>query len=89
MQNDYTVEIFKTDRRCHRGERMIAKFDFVNVTKYGLEKEMAKQYGGEEFRYVIFETMVTKTNIRTGVEFKERYDTPYYCSASSETYWSR
>ena len=89
MRNDYTVEIFKTDRRCHRGERMIAKFDFVNVTKYGLEKEMAKQYGGEEFRYVIFETMVTKTNIMTGVEFKERYDTPYYCSASSETYWSR
>jgi hypothetical protein len=57
--------------------------------KDGLEKEMAKQYGGEEFRYVIFETMVTKTNIMTGVEFKERYDTPYYCSASSETYWSR
>ena len=89
MRNDYTVEIFKTDRRCHRGERMIAKFDFVNVTKDGLEKEMAKQYGGEEFRYVIFETMVTKTNILTGAEFKERYDTPYYFSASSETYWSR
>ncbi len=89
MRNDYTVEIFKTDRRCHRGERMIAKFDFVNVTKDGLEKEMAKQYGGEEFRYVIFETMVTKTNIMTGAEFKERYDTPYYFSASSETYWSR
>ena len=68
MRNDYTVEIFKTDRRCHRGERMIAKFDFVNVTKDGLEKEMAKQYGGEEF--------------------KERYDTPYYCSPSSETYFS-
>ena len=67
---------------------MIAKFDFVNVTKDGLEKEMAKQYGGEEFRYVIFETMVTKTNILTGVEFKERYDTPYYCSPSSETYFS-
>jgi hypothetical protein len=23
-----------------------------------------------------------------GAEFKERYDTPYYCSPSSETYWS-
>lgn len=88
MRNDYTVEIFKTDRRCHRGERMIAKFDFVNVTKDGLEKEMAKQYGSEKFRYAIFETMVTKKNILTGVEFKERYDTPYYCSPSSETYFS-
>jgi len=89
MRNDYTVEIFKTDRRRHTGERMIAKMDFVNVTKDGLEKEMVKQYGGEEFRYVIFETMVTKTNILTGVEFKERYDTPYYCSPSSESYFSR
>ena len=88
MRNDYTVEIFKIDRRCHRGERMIAKFDFVNVTKDGLEKEMAKQYGSAKFRYAIFETMVTKKNILTGVEFKERYDTPYYCSPSSETYFS-
>jgi hypothetical protein len=23
-----------------------------------------------------------------GAEFKERYDTPYYCSPSSESYWS-
>jgi hypothetical protein len=23
-----------------------------------------------------------------GAEFQERYDTPYYCSPSSETYWS-
>jgi len=24
----------------------------------------------------------------TGAEFQERYDTPYYCSPSSETYYS-
>ena len=88
MRNDYTVEIFKKDRRLTKGERMVAQIDFVNVTKDGLEKEMAKQYGGEKFRYAIFETMVTKKNILTGVEFKERYDTPYYCSPSSETYFS-
>jgi len=88
MRNDYTVEIFKKDRRLAKGERMVAKIDFVNVTKNGLEKEMAKQYGSAKFRYAIFETMVTKNNILTGVEFKERYDTLYYCSPSSETYFS-
>jgi len=32
--------------------------------------------------------MVEKTNLMTGKKFMERSDTPYYCSPSSETYWS-
>lgn len=32
--------------------------------------------------------MVEKTNLMTGEKFMERSDTPYYCSPSSETYWS-
>jgi hypothetical protein len=35
-----------------------------------------------------FETYVTKTNLMGGKEFTERYDTPHYCSPSSESYWS-
>ena len=38
--------------------------------------------------YTVHETFVTKRNLLTGEEFVERYDTPYYCSPSSETYWS-
>ena len=34
------------------------------------------------------ETFVTKTNLMGGKEFTERYDTPYYCSPASESYWS-
>jgi hypothetical protein len=29
------------------------------------------------------------TNLMTGTKVMERSDTPYYCSVSSETYWSR
>ena len=36
----------------------------------------------------VFETFVTKTNLMGGKKFQERYDTPYYCSPSSESYWS-
>jgi hypothetical protein len=32
--------------------------------------------------------MVERTNIMTGKKFFEPADTPYYCSPSSETYWS-
>jgi len=33
--------------------------------------------------------MVTKRSAMAPYkEFEERYDTPYYCSPSSETYWS-
>jgi hypothetical protein len=36
----------------------------------------------------VFETFVTKKNLMTGKSYQERYDTPYFCSASSESYWS-
>ena len=32
--------------------------------------------------------MVTRKNLMSGVEFREDVNTPYYCSPSSETYWS-
>jgi hypothetical protein len=34
------------------------------------------------------ETWVTKRNMMTGKTYKERYDTPYFCSPASETFWS-
>ena len=38
--------------------------------------------------YKLIEPMVEKRNIMTGETFKESINTPYYMSASSETYWS-
>jgi len=34
------------------------------------------------------EPMVERTNLMTGKKFQEKLNTPYYCSPSSETYWS-
>jgi len=45
-------------------------------------------YPAPKWRTEIHQTMVTSRNMMNGKEFKERYDTPYYCSPSSETYWS-
>ena len=34
------------------------------------------------------EMWVEKTNLMSGEKFMERVNTPYFCSPSSETYWS-
>ena len=85
---DYTVEIYKEDKRYHKGERLFFKIDYKDTDKQDLVKLCQKNYPGNKYRFEIFETWVVKKNFMSGVEFKERYDTPYYCSPSSETYWS-
>ena len=85
----FTVEIYKRDKRKKSGERLIAKNDYDTENLSMLEhtvKHSVRASKGE--RYEIHETFVTKRNAMNGQEFQERYDTPYYCSPSSETYWS-
>ena len=85
----FTVEIYKRDKRVKSGERLIAKNDYDTENLSMLEhtvKHTTRASKGE--RYEIHATMVTKKNMMSGKEFQERYDTPYYCSPSSETYWS-
>jgi hypothetical protein len=76
---EYTLEIYKSDKRT--------KEDFEPVTKDYIDAVVkAKIKLG--FIVEVFETFVTKNNLIGGKEFQERYDTPYYCSPSSESYWS-
>lgn len=48
------------------------------------------QYGIAERDYYFkhIERQVKRKNYMTGEEFYESVNTPYYCSPSSETYWS-
>lgn len=85
----YTVEIYKTDRRTKAGERLVSKKDYDTDNLSVLEhtvKHNIRPSKGE--RYEIHTTYVTRTSLMDGKEFQERYDTPYYCSPSSESYWS-
>jgi hypothetical protein len=85
----FTVEIYKTDKRTKSGERLVSKTDYDTDNRSMLEHTVKHTYRvSQGFRYEIHETMVTRKNMMNGAEFKERYDTPYYCSPSSETYWS-
>ena len=83
----YTVEIYRADKRTKAGERLVIKKDYATDNRSTLEKSVKDSLQKNE-RYEIHETYVTRKSLMNGAEFQERYDTPYYCSPSSETYWS-
>ena len=85
----YTVEIYKKDARTKSGERLVSKTDYDVTETSMLEHTVKHTYRASQgYRYEIHETYVTRTNMMGGKEFQERYDTPYYCSPASESYWS-
>ena len=87
--NMVTVEVYKKDKRTRKGEKLVSKEDIeLNpVLTYELLAEQVKNYIDSKSRFEIHTTYIKKTNIMSRKKFWERYDTPYYCSPSSETYW--
>jgi len=57
---------------------------------YRIDKDPQFIYAVAEFSdyYENLETKVERTNLVTGEKFMESINTPYYCSPSSESYWS-
>lgn len=88
MRSDFTVEIYKKDARCKSGEKLFKKIDYKDTTKDSLASNYESLTLSGKYSVRIYETWVTKKNLISGLEFKERYDTPHYCSPSSESYWS-
>ena len=82
---DYTVEMYKIDKRHKGGKYLVMKQDYTDVTYAQMERMYPRRP-----RYIveIHETYVTRTNLMGGKEYQERYDTPRCCSPSSEAYWS-
>jgi len=83
----YTVEIYKADRRVTEGRRLLEKRDFEPVTRDYIDT-VVEGLQATGITVELHETFVTKKNLMGGKEFTERYDTPYFCSPSSESYWS-
>lgn len=92
----YTVELYRADKRIKKDERygknkiglrFVEAVDFAPSTRDYIDTvEVDMQQRG--YVVEVRETFVTRTNMMGGKEFQERYDTPYYCSPSSESYWS-
>lgn len=88
----FTLEIYKVDRRTKEGYRLVGKYDYDRPDSAAMEREIAALYPTyrkkDGYIFNVVQTYVTRTNAMNGQEFQERYDTPYYCSPRSETYWS-
>jgi hypothetical protein len=86
--NHISVEVYKRDRRLRAGERLILKQDHAVEDSTTLRHTYATTYTpAQGYRVEFYDTYVTRRNAMTGLEFQERYDTPWACSPASETYW--
>jgi hypothetical protein len=92
----FTVELYKADRRIKKDERygrnkaglrFVETVDFVPSTQAYINT-VATDMRERGFVVNVFETFVTKKNMMSGYEYQERYDTPSFCSPSSESFWS-
>ena len=83
---DYTVEVYRIDRRHRAGRVLSSKTDYTDVTLAQMERMYPRRP-----RYIIefHETWVARKNLMTGQTVRERYDTPHSCSVASESYWSQ
>jgi len=102
MQNNkFTLEVYKKDKRIKPhsktirwgnnkpGLRFIEKIDYEDKPKTQVRIIGEMKYPADKGYIVeVHETYVKRVNLMSGKEYQERYDTPYYCSPSSESYWS-
>ena len=84
-----TAEIFKIDKRTKSGKRLIKSLDFKDMSANDIVDHISEGWNPKNgYSFNVFKTYVKRKNVMSGEMFYERYDTPYYCSPSSETYWS-
>ena len=85
----FSAEIWKRDLRTKQGTRKVETIDYVDLTKEEVQTKMDKLFpAAKGYDVKIFDTYVTRVNRLSGKEFQERYDTPMFCSAAYDSYWS-
>jgi hypothetical protein len=84
---EYTIERYKIDLRRKDGLRLLDKIDYIPSSIESMESAIRNM---EDDGFIInyFPTYTTEKNLITGELYQERYDTPSFCSPSSESFWS-
>ncbi len=92
MKQDYTMYIYKRDRRCKEGERLVSTTVWTSRDEAGMRRECSELSGlypaQQGYRFEYFPTMKTVKNLMTGQDVQIDRDTPWCCNPASETYWS-
>ena len=93
MRQDYTVYIYKTDRRTRSGERLFSTTVWRDQTADSMQREVNElhlhHYPRSQFRIEYNPTTRTVRNLMTGRDIEIDADTPRCCDPSSERFWSQ
>lgn len=90
-RKDYTIQVYRIDRRRKDGQTLAFTRDIENSTIQEMEsfvEALMKDYDPKKHLVECHETWVERTNVMSGAKFMERFDTPYCASPRSETYFS-
>ena len=92
MKQNYTMYIYKADKRKRTGERLVFTYVLENRDDNGMRREVAELFEpyppSKGYRFEWFPTMKSVINIMSGKEIQIPHDTPRCCDPSSELYWS-
>ena len=92
MKQDYTMYIYKADKRCKTGERLFSTTVWQARDEAGMRRECNELYdlypATKGWRMEYFPSMKTVRNLMSGVDIQIPHDTPRACDPSSELYWS-
>jgi hypothetical protein len=92
MKQDYTMYIYKADRRTKTGERLFSTTVWRDRDDNGMRREVAELFDlyppAEGWRFEWYPAMKTVKNLMTGESIQIAHDTPRSCDPSSELYWS-
>jgi hypothetical protein len=88
---DYTLRIYKVDRRTKTGDRLVGTYTFNRKNDAAMDREVRELrplYPAPKYRIVFVEKYKTVKSLMTGKDVKIAEDTPWCCNPASETFWS-
>ena len=91
-KQDYTLYIYKADKRTKTGERLFSTTVWTGQDDNGMRRTVANLFPlyrpEDDYRFDWTPAYKTVTNLMSGKEIQIPTDTPWCCNPASETYWS-
>jgi hypothetical protein len=88
---DYTLYIYKADRRYRSGERPVSTTVWRDRTESSMNAEIVNlrgMYPSTVYRIEYFPTQITAKSLMTGQDIEIDRVTPWSCNPASESFWS-
>jgi hypothetical protein len=89
---DYTMYIYKKDKRYASGERSVYTYVIERKDDAAMAREARELVdvypAAQGYRFEWFPTMKTVRNLMSGKDVQIAHDTPRSCDPSSELYWT-